>query len=55
MDKVQKLSSNEDFMCAAVTVIRRVSKSVKLLQLSVVTGYKSSTDLITDADPASSH
>jgi hypothetical protein len=43
----------EDFMCAAVTVVFRVCKPVRLLQLLVVTScvYKCAINLVTNPNP----
>jgi hypothetical protein len=47
----------EDFMCGAVTVIFRVCKPVRLLQLLVFTGcmYKWSINRVTNPNPVYSH
>jgi hypothetical protein len=45
----------EDFMCAAVAVIYRVCKSVRLLQLFEVMSYKHSINPIIGSNPVSSH
>jgi hypothetical protein len=41
----------KDFMCAAITLICSVHRSVKLLQLPVVTSYKCSVDPVTNPNP----